>query len=383
MSRFPTSPRAPASSPWPIVLAALAVVLAGVALVSHYWPFTRPLRDPSAAPRPVAERGELWPEEQRVVDLYASARKSVVHITTLSKRVDYYSLNVEQVPEGTGSGFIWDNQGRVVTNYHVVERMLRSGGSAEVTLYNQKSYTAKVVGVYPDKDIAVLLIGAPASDLQPIPIGQSDKLKVGQRAFAIGNPFGLDQTLTTGIISALGREIKSVTERPIKNVIQTDAAINPGNSGGPLLDSAGRLIGVNTAIYSPSGTSAGIGFAIPVDEVNQVVPQLIRDGKVTRPSLGVQVAADQLAKQLHARGALVMRVVPGSAADKAGLRATRRDEDGIRLGDEIVAINGQPITKATDLFALLEQQKVGATVKLKIVRDDEETEVPVALGASD
>src|SRR5262249_49994293 len=163
-------------------------------------PISRPLHDPAAAPRPVAERGDLWPEEQRVVDLYATARKSVVHITTLAKRMDYYSLNVEQVPEGTGSGFIWDDQGRVVTNYHVVENMLKSHGTAEVTLYNQKSYAGKVVGVYPDKDIAVLLINAPKSDLQPIPVGSSEKLKVGQKVFAIGNPFGLDQTLTTGII---------------------------------------------------------------------------------------------------------------------------------------------------------------------------------------
>jgi S1-C subfamily serine protease len=370
-------------SAWPIVLALLAVVLAGVALVSHYWPSARPLHDPSAQPRPVVERGDLWPEEQRVIDLYATARKSVVHITTLAKRVDYYSLNVEQVPEGTGSGFFWDDLGRVVTNYHVVERMLQTHGTAEVTLYNQKTYPAKVVGVYPDKDLAVLLIDAPKSDMQPIPIGRADNLKVGQRVFAIGNPFGLDQTLTTGIISALGREIKSVTERPIKGVIQTDAAINPGNSGGPLLDSAGRLIGVNTAIYSPSGASAGIGFAIPVDEVNRVVPQLIRDGKVTRAGLGVQVAADHLAKQVNARGALIMRVVPGGPASKAGLRATRREEDGIRLGDAVLAVDGQPIQKAIDLFVLLEQHKIGDTVTLKIVRDGEETEVQATLAAAD
>ncbi len=229
------------------------------------------------------------------------------------------------MPEGTGSGFIWDEGGHIVTNYHVI----KGADGAHVTLADHTTYRASLVGAAPDKDLAVLHIDAPKDKLVPIRIGNSTDLQVGQMAYAIGNPFGLDLTLTTGVISALGREIQSVTKRTIKNVIQTDAAINPGNSGGPLLDSAGRLIGVNTAIYSPSGSSAGIGFAIPVDEVNRVVPQLIKNGKVERPGLGVQVAHDQLARELGVqKGAVIVRAFRNSPAAKAGLRPTRRDSSG-------------------------------------------------------
>jgi S1-C subfamily serine protease len=268
---------------WPLLL----VLAVGAVLVWRFWPRTPgDGLDPNAAPRPITPRGDLAEFEKTTVDIFRQASPSVVHITNLTVRPDRYHLNLFEVPKGTGTGFIWDEDGHVVTNYHVIQ----GGNGARVTLADQSSYKARVVGAYPDKDLAVLVIGASRDRLRPILVGSSRDLKVGQMALATGNPFGLDRTLTTGIVSALGREIESVTRRAIKGVIQTDAAINPGNSGGPLLDSAGRLIGVNTAIYSPSGAYAGIGFAIPVDEVNRVVPQLIRHGKVTRPALGVQLA---------------------------------------------------------------------------------------------
>jgi S1-C subfamily serine protease len=226
-------------------------------------------------PRTVTPRGELASLEKSVIELHKKTAPSVVHITTEGLQRDMYSRNVYKVPEGTGSGFVWDDGGHVVTNYHVIQK----AAGAQVTLADGSKWQARLVGVAPQKDLAVLWIDAPKDKLVPITVGSSHDLQVGQMVFAIGNPFGLDQSLTMGIISALGREIESVTHEPIKDVIQTDAAINPGNSGGPLLDSAGRLIGVNTAIYSPSGASAGIGFAIPVDEVNATVPELIRTGK--------------------------------------------------------------------------------------------------------
>jgi S1-C subfamily serine protease len=236
--------------------------------------------------------------------------------------------------------------------------------------------------VAPDKDIAVLRIDAPTNRLQPIPIGTSKDLQVGQSVFAIGNPFGLDQSLTTGVISALGREIESVTRRPIQGVIQTDAAINPGNSGGPLLDSAGRLIGVNTAIYSPSGVSAGIGFAIPVDTVNRIVSELIRYGKVTRPGIGVQIAEEQIADRLGVKGILIVEVVPGSAAAKAGLRPTQREGSGrVRLGDVITAVDGKKVESPNELFILLENYKVGDVVSISLLRDGKVMQTKVTLEA--
>ena len=256
----------------------------------------------------------------QLLRVWRQASPAVVHITTLAVRQDAFSFNVLQIPQGTGSGFIWDAAGHVVTNFHVI----READAATVTMADHSTWKAHLVGAYPDKDLAVLRVDAPSASLHPIPIGTSHDLQVGQKVFAIGNPFGLDQSLTTGIISALGREIQSVTQRPIKDVIQTDAAINPGNSGGPLLDSAGRLIGVNTAIYSPSGVSAGIGFAIPVDEVNRLVPQLIRHGRVIRPGLGIQVGPARLAAELGLSGVLILGVVPDGPAPKAGIRPTRR-----------------------------------------------------------
>jgi S1-C subfamily serine protease len=254
-------------------------VLLGLGLI-WYVAGPKSPHDPDATSRLVTARGDLAEDEKNTIDLFESASGSVVYITGIELRRSFFSLNIYEIPQGTGSGFMWDKDGRIVTNYHVIEDASR----VEVTLADHSSWKAIVVGVSPDKDIAVLQISAPVDKLRPILIGESKNLRVGQKVFAIGNPFGLDQTMTTGIVSALGREIQSVTGRTIQDVIQTDAAINPGNSGGPLLDSAGRLIGVNTAIYSPTGASAGIGFAVPVDIVNRVVPEIIKFGKVMRPA---------------------------------------------------------------------------------------------------
>jgi S1-C subfamily serine protease len=268
-----------------------------------------------ATPRAVTPRGPLLAEEQAQIDVFKRSSPSVVHITTLETQRDLFSLNVQQVPRGTGTGFIWDDRGHIVTNFHVIQ----GGSGARVTLSDQSTHRATLVGAFPDRDLAVLKIELPAAKAPPIAVGSSRDLVVGQKVYAIGNPFGLDQTLTTGILSALNREIESVNQRTIRGVIQTDAAINPGNSGGPLLDSAGRLIGVNTAIYSPSGASAGIGFAIPVDEVNRIVPRLIRDGRFVRPALGVTAGPVGLQRALNLpKGVALVQVANNSPASRAG-----------------------------------------------------------------
>jgi S1-C subfamily serine protease len=321
--------------------------------------------DPSAEPRPIAPAGELAEDEKSTIDLFKQSSRSVVHITTSSVRRDF-RMNAFDTPRGTGSGFIWDEQGHIVTNFHV------AGGadSWRVTLADQSTWDAVPIGGSPNTDLAVLRIDAPADRIRPLLVGTSSDLQVGQKVFAIGNPFGLDQTLTTGIISGLGRRIESLTGQPIDGVIQTDAAINPGNSGGPLLDSRGRLIGVNTAIVSPSGTSAGVGFAIPVDTVQRVIPQLLRHGKIVRPVLGAEYVPD--AYTLHEfglRGALIGTVEDGGPADRAGILPTRWDQFGnLALGDLIIAIDGKPVRSVDDLFAALEQYQPGDEVKLLVVR---------------
>jgi S1-C subfamily serine protease len=268
-----------------LMLVFLLLILAGVAYV------VRPTWSPggllpNAQPRAVTARGELTSDEQGTIGLFKAVSPSVVHVTNLAVR--RVAFGVQAVPRGAGTGFIWDDTGFIVTNYHVVE----GASGARVILADGSTYDSDQIWGYPDKDLAIIRIKAPKEKLKPIAVGTSHDLQVGQTTLAIGNPFGLDQTLTTGIISALGREIESTNGRPIQGVIQTSAAINAGNSGGPLLDSAGRLIGVNTAILSPSGTFAGIGFAIPVDEVNRVVPQLIAHGKVVRPPVGRESAKE-------------------------------------------------------------------------------------------
>jgi S1-C subfamily serine protease len=334
-----------------------------------------------AQPRAVTPRGTLAADEQANIDLFKRLSPSVVHITTLSTERDLFSMNVTQVPRGTGTGFVWDASGHIVTNFHVIQ----SANAAKVTLADQSVFAAKLVGAFPDRDLAVLKIDAPKAKLPPIPIGTSRDLQVGQRVYAIGNPFGLDQTLTTGIVSALNREIDSFNGRTIRGVVQTDAAINPGNSGGPLLDSAGRLIGVNTQIASPSGASAGIGFAIPVDEVNRIVPRLIRDGRFVRPAIGITAGSPNLQRVLKLpNGVAIVQVIAGTPAARAGLQAFRRGERGTVLaGDVITAINEQPIADLDDMLALLEQYQPGDTVTLSLWRSGATRKQPVVLGSSE
>jgi len=331
---------------------------------------------PAAEPRAVTPRGDLASDEKATIELFARCSPSVVYITTLARRS--FLFDVMEVPQGTGSGFVWDRDGHVVTNFHV----LQGADSARVTLADQSTWKASLVGAAPDKDLAVLLIQAPKEKVPPILVGTSRDLQVGQKVFAIGNPFGLDQTLTTGVVSALGRTIQSVTNRKIENVVQTDAAINPGNSGGPLLDSSGRLIGVNTQIASPSGASAGIGFAVPVDTVNQVVPELIQHGRIIRPQLGIVPADDRVARQLGVAGVLVVGIVPGSSAEQAGLQSTRRDDEGdLVLGDVIQSIGDAKVATFDDLLSALERHKIGETVTVGYLRDGQKGRVEVKLQA--
>jgi S1-C subfamily serine protease len=356
------------------LLALFTGLLIGLGL-SLAWPSR--LHAPDAAPRTIEPRGDLAADEKATIDLFREASPSVVYITSLARAVDWRRLSVLEMPQGTGSGFVWNEEGYVVTNFHVIQQ----AESAEVRLADHSSWPARLVGYEADKDLAVLKIEAPAGRLKPLLVGSSRDLQVGQKVFAIGNPFGLDQTLTTGVISALGRQIPAVTGRQIRGVIQTDAAINPGNSGGPLLDSAGRLVGVNTAIYNAgSGASVGIGFAVPVDTVNEIVPQLIAHGRVVRPQLGIEMADDALVRRLGLRGVLVLDVVEGSGAEAAGLRGTARDRFGrLRLGDLIVGVDGQPVNDLNDLKDRLEGRREGESVTLRLYRGEEEQDVRVRL----
>jgi len=320
----------------------------------------------------------LTNSEQATIDLFEKSAPSVCYITTLNQQRDYWSRNITEIPSGSGSGFIWDTNGHIITNFHVIQ----NGSKLRVTLSDGNSWDAEVVGTEPNKDLAVLKIKASPDKLRPIPVGQSATLKVGQSVYAIGNPFGLDQSLTTGVISALGREIISIGGRPIRDVIQTDAAINPGNSGGPLLDSSGRLIGVNTMIYSPSGASAGIGFSIPVDEVNWVVSDLIKFGEVKRPKIGVELLPPQYAKSWDIQGAMVMKLIPEGGAAKAGLRALEQTNQGeIIFGDIIIEVDGKKVSNNNDLFLILEKHNPGDRVKLKYIRAEKENTAFVLLSS--
>jgi S1-C subfamily serine protease len=334
-----------------------------------------------AQPRAVTPRGPLAADETANIAVFKSVSPSVVNITTLENQRNLFSLDVFQVPKGTGSGFVWDERGLIVTNFHVIQ----GASVARVTLSDQSEWNAKLVGAFADRDLAVLRIDAPREKLRAIAIGSSRDLVVGQRVYAIGNPFGLDQTLTVGIISALNREIQSINQRTIRGVIQTDAAINPGNSGGPLLDSAGRLIGVNTAIYSPSGASAGIGFAIPVDEVNRIVPRLIRDGKITRPTFGIQAASPQVHAALRLpKGIAIVGVVARSPAEAAGIKPFLRGAKGeIIAGDIIVAMDGKIITTLDEFLDVLERHSSGDTVAVTVLRGGTTIELSVRLGAAE
>jgi len=334
---------------------------------------------PDARPRVVTARGDLAADEQATIQLFEQASPSVVYISTSRRVIDFWSRDVMSVPQGTGSGFIWDDAGHVVTNYHVIE----GASEAEVRLNDGRTYNAGLVGTSPTHDLAVLRIDVPFDRPPAVPVGTSGDLKVGQKVFAIGNPFGLDYTLTSGLISALDRTLSESGGVTIRHLIQTDAAINPGNSGGPLLDSAGRLIGINTAIYSPSGASAGIGFAVPVDTVNQVVPQLVAEGEYRGPGFGV-VFDEQLNQMIRSRtgidGVVVLKVEPGSSGDIAGLRGTSVDRSGaLLLGDIITAINDDPVESVQDMAQLLDEYSIGEQVTLTIVRAGRELQVDVLL----
>lgn len=377
-ARSDSNPRMPWTQ---TALLLLLIVMIGVQIAPSFSGWFRRITGgrETATPRTITPRGNLAEDESSTIELYGKSRGSVVHITTLSDRKvagGLRGMNVQELPMGTGSGFIWDDRGHVVTNFHVIQ----GANGAEITLNDRRTFRASLVGAAPDMDLAVLRIEAPYEALHPIPIGTSGDLQVGQKVYAIGNPFGLDQSLTTGIISALGREIESVSRTKIHDVIQTDAAINPGNSGGPLLDSAGRLIGVNTAIASPSGVSSGIGFAIPVDEVNRVVPQLISEGKLTRPGLGVVLKQPSGYEDDPPVGLEVNQVYQGGGAALAGIRGTHMDEFGRpKRGDVIINIEGKPVKNMDDLRQAIRSKKTGEKVRVMVQRESEQLELSVTL----
>jgi 2-alkenal reductase len=315
-------------------------------------------------PRTVAARGSLADGERAIIELFQSVAPSVVYILAEGGRPG---------EAAAGSGFVWDRAGHVVTNHHVIEGARR----VAVRMDDGTLLAAQIVGSAPDYDLAVVRLSESRQALPPIPIGTSADLKVGQAAFAIGNPFGLSRTLTSGIVSALNRRLPTAQGREVRGAIQTDAAINPGNSGGPLLDSAGRLIGVNTAIFSENGGSVGVGFAVPVDVVNRIVPQLIRDGRVPRPSIGIAVLDEEATARQGVDGLVIVRVTPGSPAARAGLRGV--DLERGRLGDVIVKVNGEDVRTSAELAAALDKAGIGNTVRLTVLRDGRPTEVTVAV----
>jgi S1-C subfamily serine protease len=353
------------------VLAVLLLLVAGALVFTVVQQRRQQQQVPSGSydPRPIAQRPDdkLGADEQTTIDVFEKFSRAVVHVTSLRSQRNRMTLDLSEIPQGTGSGFVWDQTGHIVTNYHVVHCGSGPCDRASVTLNDGSSYAAKVVGVAPDKDLAVLRIDAPPQKLLPLPVGQSSTLKVGMKVLAIGNPFGLDQTLTTGVISGLGREIKSMTGRPISDMIQTDASINPGNSGGPLLDSAGRLIGVNTAIFSPTGANAGIGFAVPVDTVNSIVPQLLKHGRIVRPGLGVNIFNDAQTARARIEGVAILAVQPGGAADQAGIvGAQQAPGGGFLIEDVIVGIDKIEIRRQDDLFRALDGYKVGDVIEVTV-----------------
>ncbi|KAH6791149.1 Trypsin family protein with PDZ domain-containing protein [Perilla frutescens var. frutescens] len=365
----------------------------GYLLSSRYCP-AYALGDPSVTVEQVtpvvSPAGALFPSEERIVKLFEKNTYSVVNIFDVTLRPQLNITGVVEVPEGNGSGVVWDDQGHIVTNYHVIGNSLSRNPStgqvvARVNILAsegiQKNFEGKLIGADRAKDLAVLKVEAPKELLRPMNIGSSSSLKVGQQCLAIGNPFGFDHTLTAGVISGLNRDINSQTGVTIGGGIQTDAAINPGNSGGPLLDSKGNLIGINTAIFTQTGTSAGVGFAIPSSTVVKIVPQLIQFGKVVRAGLKVDIAPDLIANQLNVRrGALILQVPGDSLAAKAGLLPTTRGFAGnIVLGDIILAVNDKPIKNRGELYKALDEYNVGDKVVLKIQRGSDNLEVPLVL----
>ena len=320
-------------------------------------------------------------DEQNNIEIYRALSPGVVNVHSMSYTRDFFGFVEPQ--EGSGSGSVIDQEGNILTNYHVIEGATKLA----VSFGGEKNYAAQVVGGDPDTDLAVIkLIEKPRQPLTVIALGDSDKLEVGQKVLAIGNPFGLDRTLTTGVISGLQRPIRARNNRPIEGAIQTDASINPGNSGGPLLDSHGRMIGINSQILSPSGASAGVGFAVPVNIAKRIVPQLLLNGEVRRPRLGISTRdAESLKTQIElpvAQGVVILQVAPGEAAANAGLRGFTQTENGDgEIGDIIVGVDGQNVTNNDDLYRILEKHQVGDTVQLQIVRNGRRASVPVRLSA--
>jgi S1-C subfamily serine protease len=332
---------------------------------------------PSGAGGAAVAAPKLQPDEARLVDVFRDAAAAVVNISNNAVRRGFLSLDVEEVPRGSGSGVVWDKKGHIVTNFHVVA----GASSITVTLADGTVWRVKeIAGVYPDMDVAVIRIDAPAEKLHPIRTGRSSELLVGMQAIAIGNPFGFDQTMTTGIVSALGREMRSLTGRRIVDVIQTDAAVNTGNSGGPLLNSAGEMIGITTAIYSPSGTNSGVAFAVPIDGIRRVVEDLITRGKVLRPGMGVELFSDRIARHLQLTGIPIKSVAPGSAAARSGLRGTKIYTNGeYELGDVITAIDGKPLRELNDLLDTLDRHQVGDEVEVTFQRGGKTQKATVKL----
>jgi len=364
--------------PCPTTLPALALLL-GLACTSTW------AQRGDATPRALAPRGALAADELANIEVFKRLSPSVVHITTLATERDFFNRSVQQVPSGTGSGFVWDNAGHIVTNFHVIQE----GSGARVTLADQSSWPATLVGAFADRDLAVLKINAPRDKLPAIPVGSSRDLQVGQKVYAIGNPFGLDQTLTIGIVSALNREIDSANQRTIRGVIQTDAAINPGNSGGPLLDSMGNVIGINTAIYGPGG-NIGIGFAMPINKAKLMISDHRAGKSYKRPRLGVEVIyvtgewAEAL--DLPAEGGLLIQGVQrASPAERAGLKGPRQfaivgnAEIGIG-GDLIMAIDGQPCDRPDSITRAVAKKRAGDTIELTIARQRKISKLKVQLG---
>ena len=350
-----------------------AVLSAGLLAFLALWAVScsRPV---DAAPRTVTSRGELTAEERSNIDVFETWKGSVVFIATSNRVVDFWTRDVMSVPSGTGSGFVWDDQGHIVTNLHVIA----DAAEATVKLADGRDYPASLVGVSQAHDIAVLKILPVGKPLVPVAIGTSDDLRVGQKVFAIGNPFGLDWTLTTGIVSALDRSLDGERGRVIRHLVQTDAAINPGNSGGPLLDSAGRLIGINTAIYSPSGASAGVGFAVPVDTVNRVVPQIIAHGHYSPPSLDLETddsLSRAVARELGVEGVAVLR----GAAPFRGARLGARNL--VVPGDVILSVGGKAVATSGQLAAMLDDYKVGEDVRLEVWREGKRVALTARLKA--
>lgn len=331
------------------------------------------------APRPVTPRGPFTAEETNTIDIFRRASPAVVYITTLDRVINLWNLNVKEVPRGTGSGFVWDDQGHIVTNYHVIA----GSSAAQIRFSDQRGFSAELIGASPQHDLAVLRVRMTGQKPTPLPLGTSQDLQVGQKVLAIGNPFGFDHTLTTGVISALDRSIDDDNGGAIHRLIQTDAAINPGNSGGPLLDSAGRLIGMNTSIFSPSGASAGIGFAVPADTINRVVPELIAYGYYRKPVAGFTVIDNVSAvvtQQMKVKGALILEVAPGSPAAQAGLKGSKLTRDGgIVPGDVLQSIDGVPVDSSSSIDKVLDGKRIGERLNLVVLREGKLVQLSLTL----